>query len=218
MPATHRRITALDSDRRIPGNIVVEMDGRRFSSLPAETVAGLELRVGLNLDDARFERLEHAADVEAAYLVAVRILSAMPRAVEELKRRVRQRGHEGAIADEAVARLEAAGLLDDEAFAKHFALTRLGRGHGPPRILTDLLSRGVERRLAERAIAEVVEAEGLDTTDRIRALVEKRAAQLGDIPEDTKKRRVLAYLGRRGYRGFEAVEIVEDVLAGVESP
>ncbi len=218
MPATHRRITALDSDRRISGNIVVEMDGRRFSSLPAETVAGLELRVGLNLDDARFERLEHAADVEAAYLVAVRILSAMPRAVEELKRRVRQRGHEGAIADEAVARLEAAGLLDDKAFAKHFALTRLGRGHGPPRILTDLLSRGVERRLAERAIAEVVEAEGLDTTDRIRALVEKRAAQLGDIPEDTKKRRVLAYLGRRGYRGFEAVEIVEDVLAGVESP
>lgn len=217
MSSTHRRITALDSDRRIPGNIVVEMDGRRFSSLPADTVAGLELSAGLDLDDAQFDRLEHAANVEAAYLVAVRILAAMPRAVKELKRRVRQRGHEGSIADEAVARLEAAGLLDDEAFAKHFARTRLGRGHGPPRILTDLLSRGVERRLAERAIAEVVEAEGVDTTDRIRALAEKRAVQLGDIPEDTKKRRVLAYLGRRGYRGFEAVEIVEDVLAGVES-
>lgn len=217
MTVTNRRITALESDRRVPGNILVELDGARFSSLPAETVSSLGLTVDLDLDEGQFERLEHTADFEAAYLVALRILAAMPRAVEEMKRRLRQRGHEVSVAAEVVGRLETAGLLDDEAFARHFTRVRLARGHGPPRILTDLLSRGVERRLAEQAINEVFEAEGVDPTDKARALAEKRAAQLGDVPANTKKRRMLAYLARRGYRGHEVTEIVEEVVAAVES-
>lgn len=216
MPVYKNRITSLESDRRIPGNIVVELDGVRFSSLPAETVSNLGLEANLDLDDALFERLEHAADVEASYLVAIRILTAMPRAVQDMKRRLRQRGHKAVVVAEVVGRLETSGLLDDEAFARHFSRVRLARGHGPPRILTDLLSRGVERRLAERAIDEVLEAEEVDPSEAARALAEKRAAQLGDLPADTKKRRMLAYLARRGFRGYEVTEIVEEALASVE--
>lgn len=216
MPTTYRRITSLESDRRIPGNILVELDGARFTSLPAETVATLGLKVRTELDETQFERLERAADVESAYLVAVRILTAMPRAVQELKRRLRQRGHKASVAAEAVGRLQAAGLLDDEEFAKSFTRTRLARGHGPPRILTDLLSRGVERGLAERSIAHVLEAEEVDPNEKARTLAEKRAAQLGDLPAGTKKRRMLAYLGRRGFRGYEVTEIVDEVLSAVE--
>ena len=213
---TNRRVTALESDRRIPGNIVVELDGGRFCSLPAEFVASLGLEENLDLDDALFERLEHAADVEAAYLVAIRILTAMPRAVQEMKRRLMQRGHKGAVVAAVVGRLETSGLLDDEAFARHFSRVRLARGHGPPRILTDLLSRGVERRLAEHAIDEVLEAEEVDPNEAARVLAEKRSAQLGDLPADTKKRRMLAYLGRRGFRGYEVTEIVEEVIAALD--
>jgi regulatory protein len=216
MPATYRRITSLESDRRIPGNILVELDGARFTSLPAETVAALRLKDRTELDETQFERLERAADVESAYLVAIRILTAMPRAVQELKRRLRQRGHKASVAAEAVGRLEAAGLLDDDAFAKHFTQARLARGHGPPRILTDLLSRGVERGLAEKSIAHVLESEEVDPNEKARTLAEKRAAQLGDLPADTKKRRMLAYLGRRGFRGYEVTEIVDEVLAAVD--
>ena len=215
MPVIKNRVTALESDRRIPGNIIVELDGTRFTSLPADIVSSLGLEVHLDLDDALFERFERAADVEAALIVAIRILTAMPRAVEEMKRRLRQRGHKGVVVAEVVGRLEAAGLLDDEAFARHFTRARLARGHGPPRILTDLLSRGVERRLAERAIDEVVEDEQVDPTAAARVLAEKRSAQLGDIPTDTKKRRMLAYLARRGFRGYEVTEIVDEVIASV---
>lgn len=216
MPATKHRVTALDPDRRISGNITIEIDGARFTSLPAGQVDALGLEEHGDLSEAQFERLEHLAEVEAAYLVAVRVLAAMPRAVQELRRRLRQRGHKASVAVEAVARLEAAGLLDDKAFACHFARSRLGRGHGPPRILTDLLSRGVERRLAERAIDEVVESEGVDTVERARLLAEKRAAQLGDLPKETIKRRLLAYMGRRGFRGYEVSEIVDELLSESE--
>ena len=136
MPAVFRRVTSLEPDRRIPGNVLVELDFARYTSLPAETVASLGLEERADLDEAQFERLERAADVEAAYLVAVRILTAMPRAVQELKRRLRQRGHKTSIAAEAVGRLESSGLLDDDAFAEYFTRSRLARGHGPPRVET----------------------------------------------------------------------------------
>ena len=44
------------------------------------------------------------------------------------------------------------------------------------------------------------------------ALATKRAAQLGTLPRQTKRRRLLAYLARRGFSGREVTEIVEGVL------
>jgi SOS response regulatory protein OraA/RecX len=43
-------------------------------------------------------------------------------------------------------------------------------------------------------------------------LASKRAAQLGALPRQSKRRRVLAYLARRGFSGREVTEIVERVL------
>ena len=102
-------------------------------------------------------------------------------------------------------------------YARHFAGVRLGRGHGPPRILTDLLSHGVERRLAERAIEEVVDREGFDPMEQARLLVEKRLAQLGDLPRERLQRRLLAFLVRRGYRGWEVRDLVEAAAREVSS-
>lgn len=207
-----RTVTSLVSDRRKSGNLVVEVDGARFASLPAEVVQSLGLEAGQELDDQRHERLVKAAENEAAYHVALRILAAMPRAVTELSRRLRQRGHSISAATDAVQRLESCGLLDDEEFARHFTRVRISRGHGPPRILTDLLNRGVERRLAERAIDEVVAQEGIDPNREARVVAEKRASQLGGLSPDVKKRRLLAYLNRRGFRGYEVTEMVDELV------
>ena len=214
MTLSPRRITDIRPDRRVPGNLLIEVDGARFASIPADTVSSLGLERDLELDDESSDRLSRVADVEAAYHVAMRMLAARPRAVNEMLRKLRGRGHNPSAAAEAVGRLETMGILHDAQFARHFALVRIGRGHGPPRILTDLLARGVERRLAERAIDEVVDAEGIDPSQAARALAEKRARQLGDLPARAKRRRLLGYLSRRGYRGYDVVEIVEQVVGG----
>jgi len=207
-----KQLTDLRPDRRIPGNLIVEINGARFSSLPADVVAGLALKTGEVVSQERFEKLSRIADVEGAYRVALRMLAASPRSVNELLRRIRDRGHNPSAVAEAVGRLEAKGLVDNHEFARHFARVRLGRGHAPPRILTDLLSRGVERRLAERSIDESLHAEGVDTTGAARALAEKRLAQLGNLPKSTLRRRVMGYLVRRGYRGYEIRELVEEIV------
>ncbi|MFQ5702539.1 MAG: RecX family transcriptional regulator [Gemmatimonadales bacterium] len=208
------QITKIRSDKRAPGNLVVEVDGARFASVPAEVVLEMRLSRGLTLDDGLRERLSHAADVSAAYQVALRMLAAQPRAVNEMLQRLRQRGHRMPAVSEAVGRLEVRGLLDDVKFARNFARVRLSRGHGPPRILSDLLARGVDRKIASRAIDEGVEAEGIDPVREARTLAEKRSAQLGDLPRQTKRRRLLAYLRRRGYSGYEVGDMVREVIGG----
>lgn len=209
-----KRITDLAPDKRIPGNLVVEVNGTRFATLPADVVSALGVAVALELGDELFEKLSRVADVEAAYLVAIRMLAARPRSVNELLRRLRDRGHNPSAAAEAVGRLESKGLVDDTEFSLHFARVRLSRGHGPPRILTDLLARGVERRLAERAIEEVADQEGVESLEAARTVAEKRLDQLGDdLPPDKLKRRLLTYLARRGHRGFEVREMVGDILS-----
>jgi regulatory protein len=207
-----REVTDIQPDPRAPGYYIVEVDGARFASLPEEAVAHLGLEPATRLPPEAFERLRHVADVEAAYQVAIRLLATRPRAVNEMLLQLRNRGHNPSVAAEAVGRLEANGLLNDVEFARHFARVRSDRGHGPARLISDLLARGVDKRTAERAVYEIIEAEEVDPMTQARALLEKRALQLGRIPPEKKRRRLLAYLGRRGYRGYEIDEMVREVL------
>jgi len=215
-PAQPKRVTGLRPDARIPGYLVVEIDGQRFTSLPADLVSSFGIERDEEIGAEALERLARAADVEAAYRVSLRLLATRPRAVHELLRKLRERGHNPSAAAEAVGRLEVKGLLNDGEFARHFARVRLGRGHGPARILVDLLARGVERRTAERAIDEVVDAEGVDVSHHARALAQKRLRQLGPLPAETAKRRLLSYLNRRGYRGYEVTAMVDELIGAGE--
>lgn len=205
-------ITSLTPDARTPGYVIVDVDGRRFASLPIETVQALGLRAGQDLDGEFGGRVRHAVDGEAAYQVSVRLLATRPRAANELLRKLRDRGHDPQAAAEAVGRLEARGIINDEVYAQHFVRVRADRGHGPGRLLTDLLARGVDRRVSERALAAVFVADGVDALAQARALAEKRAPQVRALPPTTQRRRLLAYLARRGYRGREVGDLVAEVI------
>ena len=203
----------LRADRRRPGSVVIMIDGARFASLPDKRVAELGLRQGIEIRDATLARVEAAVDAENAYQRAVRLLASRPRASYEMLRRLRAAGHNPSAAAEAVGRLAVRGLLDDAAFARHFARTRSARGHGPGRLLRDLLMRGVDRRMAEVAIAEVQEAEGTDPRVQAEQLAVKRSAQLGRLAPEVKLRRIVGFLARRGFAGAEVVAMVRRVVS-----
>jgi regulatory protein len=108
-------------------------------------------------------------------------------------------------------------MLDDADYARHYVRVRAPKGFGRSRLLTDLMARGVDRRLAERCIDEVVTAEEVDPAEQVWALARRRAQQLDGLPPDTRRRRLLAYLGRRGFRGYDVTAIVDRVLDPAES-
>jgi regulatory protein len=205
------RITAVEADPRRPDSVRVEIDGARFGAIPLELVSAEGLAVGRVVDPHLQERLATAADAEAAYRTVLRALEVRSYARGDLARRMLRKGHQRPAVESALERAARFGLLDDAAFAQSYVQTRAARGRGPVRLTRDLLSMGVDRSLIDHAIA----AEWTEESDKNAmplALARKRAAQLGGLPRQTKRRRVVAYLARRGFSGREITEIVDRVV------
>jgi len=204
-------LTGLAPDPRRPDYRLVEVDRGRFASLPAESLEGLNLIVGREIEPLVVERLQELADVEAAHRAALRAVARRAHARFDLRRRLLQKQHPPAAVDGALERLTAAGLLDDARFALDYAVAKARRGRGPARLVHDLQSQGVDRRLAEDAVRQSLAAEGVDAADAVRALAEKRARQLAGLPPAVRKRRLVAFLARRGFAGAEVREVVESL-------
>jgi regulatory protein len=204
-------LTALAPDPRQPGYRLVEVDRGRFASLPVGALEPLRLAVGAALAPAVLDRLRELADIEAAERAALRALARRAHARLDLQRRLVKKQHPPAAVDAALERLASRGLLDDRRFAEQYAALRATRGKGPARLLGDLMAQGVERRTAEHAVRRALEEEGIDPGVEARAVATKRARQLAGLPVPVRKRRLLAFLMRRGYGGVPLKELVEEL-------
>ena len=207
-----RRITALVPEPRGPGSVRIEVDGERFASVSPEVVRAHGLQVGRELDEALRLRLEAEGDVEAAYRTALRAIERRSFARADLARRLLRKGHAPAAVEAALARVQEQGLLDDAAFAANDVEPRAARGRGPLRLRRDLMAMGVERAIVDRAVAAHARESGGNGEVPL-ALASKRAAQLRDLPRHVRRRRVLAYLARRGFSGREVSDMVGQLLA-----
>jgi regulatory protein len=204
-------LTALAPDPRRPGTLRVEVNGVRFGAVPETLAQAAGLAVGQPVDAELQERLTAAADAEGAFRTLLRALERRSFARADLARRLVRKGHPRPAVDAALDRAAGLGLLDDVEFARTYVQTRAARGRGPARLTRDLMAMGVERGHIDRALAAEW-PEGGDRTGMPSALAAKRAAQLGDLPRQVKRRRVLAYLARRGFAGRDISDLVSRVV------
>jgi regulatory protein len=207
-------LTGLAPDPRQPGYRLVKVDRGCFASLPGDALDALPLplTLGVQLSAPMLARLQELADVEAACRAGLRALATRGRARRDLRRRLIQKQHPPRAVDEALARLDAQGLLDDRRFALEYAARHAAGGRGPARLLADLLSQGVDRAVADTAVGEALTEEGIDPDRTLRAVAARRASQLAALAPAVRKRRLLAYLARRGYSGVQVKELVEELL------
>ena len=205
-------LTGLAPDPRQLGYRLVEVDRGRFASLPGDALASLQLDVGREIPPAVLARLRELADIEAACRAALLTLTRRARARLELGRKLTKKQHPPEAVEAALQRLEARGLIDDRRFAEQYATVRAARGQGPARLVKDLRAQGVDPRVAEESVRRALEDEGFTPEIEARAVAAKRARQLGDLPPLVRKRRLLAFLARRGYSGAAALEVVRELL------
>ncbi len=211
-------LTGATPDPRIPGYSLLEVDRGCFASLPEELLAPLGLVVGAELTVETLDRLQALADIEAAYRSAVRAQTRRPHARGDLRRRLIQKQHPPSAVEAALERLAGQGLLDDRRFAQHFAATRATRGRAPARLVRDLLQQGVDRSVAEEAVRLALMEEEVDPDVEMRRVAARRVPQLVGLPVEVARRRLLAYLARRGYQGAVVRATVEQVVVSVTNP
>jgi regulatory protein len=138
-------------------------------------------------------------EAEKAYACAVRALARRDHSVAELERKLRDRNFEAGIIVKVMARLKKAGFLDDRRFAERWAesAVRNGRGYGP-RLHVELARRGVPRDIIADVVTDITAS--FDEEETLSALVARKFAGFDpQAASDRDKRRVVAYLQRRGF-------------------
>jgi regulatory protein len=141
---------------------------------------------------------------QSTYDRALTLLGFRARSVQELRRKLLQKGEPAADVEGVIARLCDQKLLDDADFARQFARTKLlGAGASRLRIAQELARKGVARPIADAAIAALEEDEGLDLSASVHRVAEKKWKSMGALDDITRKRRLYAFLARRGFNPDE---------------
>jgi regulatory protein len=147
------------------------------------------------------DRLEHALGL------CYRYLNRRERTVAEVRRHLEHQSVPREAIETAISTLDELGYLGDERFAKLFVTDKRElEGWGNGRIRRSLLTRGIERELIDRALADVTLVEGREETelDRARAVLERR---FPTPPRDRREReRALGVLLRKGYESELALD------------
>ncbi|MBF0137595.1 MAG: regulatory protein RecX [Magnetococcales bacterium] len=136
-------------------------------------------------------------DAAHVYNLALRCLAQRPHSIQELTRKLHQKGAPPDLVAQAMARCQELGFLNDSAFAEALTRNRLqNKLCGPQRVRADLRLRGVATEEAESALATF-----LATTDLVtlaRAARDKRFGPVSPIDQATLKKQY-DFLVRRGF-------------------
>jgi regulatory protein len=114
-----------------------------------------------------------------------------------------------ALADAAIAELEEVGLVDDHRAAAEHVRRRLDHESVARALLeAELLERGIEQGLAEAILTEALSGRD-EEGDALQLARDKVRTSPARLPPDAVRRRVFAYLARRGFDEETAREAVE---------
>jgi regulatory protein len=142
---------------------------------------------------------------------ALRLLGVRSRSREELRRRLSQAGFPEDEITEALVDLERVGLVDDERFADEVVRWKLSRqGYGHRAALDTLRKAGVDRSVAEQAVAE---AGWEDEEARAEEVGRARLPRLAGLPPQSARRRLMGFLLRRGFEPEVARAVCARLLA-----
>lgn len=189
------------------------VDGREIAVLTLEAIERLRLAVGGAIDG-----LEDQVELERlrlhAYDRALNMLAFRARSSSELARSLQQKGEERPHVDWALERLKEQGLLDDAAFARSFARSKVVDGkQSRRRVQQDLARKGVARSLSDEAIDTVFEEEAVDQRAIVDEAARKKLRSLAGLDPAVQRRRLYGFLARRGYD----LDDIRGVLSSIRS-
>lgn len=134
---------------------------------------------------------------DAAREYLLRSLTASARSRHQLASGLAKRDVPDDVAERLLDRFEEVGLVDDEALAHAIVRSRSQEtGAARRRIATELRRKGIPDEIVQDALAQV------DDEDERRAaydLARSRARRLASLERDVALRRLVGFLGRKGY-------------------
>ncbi|UVE95593.1 regulatory protein RecX [Dietzia sp. B32] len=194
--------------------------GRPGGALGAE-----ELRTAIAAVEARPSSSSDlpplAPEAHEAASSALRLLRHRPRSEHELRGRLLEKEHSADAVDEALDRVRAWGLLNDADFAEEWVRgRRKRRGRSRGALERELRDKGVAESHIARAVGGIDESDDRrQAAELVRGRLDRRPAEALSGPDvQGERRRLIAFLARRGYPTGLAMKVVDAELAAHASP
>ena len=147
---------------------------------------------------------------------ALDLLSRREHTVRELGEKLQAKGDAGEeVVRAVVEELAAKELVSDARYARAFALDAVRmKPRARRRIVSELVERGIPAAPAAQAVDAAFDEEGVDDAVLARRLAETYLPRVADASDETRWRRVAAYLQRRGFDNTLIYEVCRDMLPG----
>ncbi|MCK1801952.1 recombination regulator RecX [Brevibacterium sp. R8603A2] len=181
-----------DGGAPLPGGLAGVWRGAEPAPVPAAPAASdaedesAALAGGVSPDDPEYKRAKKRA---------LNMLAARDHATEELRSKLLRKEHPEDVVDTLLDRLTASGLLDDEQFAAGFVRARReSRALSVRALRQELTKKGIPESVSEHALEDLD-----DEYDLAYEVALKKARSTANLPHDTRLRRTLGMLARRGF-------------------
>lgn len=213
-PDGDAHVSAISASARHPGRFEIFVGDAAVATLSLDGIERLGIRIGVAFTSTLAARVAVEAASLHTFDRAVAMLAARPRAARDLERVLVRKGEPAEHAASAIARLTALGALDDAQFARQFIRARIaGAGLSRRRLQSELWRRGIARDVIDSALAEVFVEDEVDEDAQIAQVAAKKMRTLRSLDAPTARRRLYAFLARRGYDS-SAIRRVIDALPG----
>jgi regulatory protein len=200
-----QHITAIEPQQKNPQRLNIYLDGEFAFGLAAIVAAWL--KVGQDLDEEKIANLKAADEREVTYQKALHFLSYRPRSSAEVRQNLVKRGISGSLIDEIVNRLQAAGLVNDEAFARAWVENRNSfRPRGKSALRLELRRKGLSDEIVQSVLDTQVNEETL-AFDAAR----KYARRLAGLEWQEFRQKLGGFLARRGFSYTTLAPVVSEV-------
>jgi regulatory protein len=194
----------MEVQKRNSDRVSVFLDGEFAFGLPKILAAQLE--VGRYLSQEEVAGLQQKGAVEEARQRALGLISRRPRSEKELRQYFDRRQVPEPIQEAVIESLAQAELVDDFAFAKTWVENRTTfRPRGAMALKAELRQKGVSRMAIEEALV------GFEEEEAALKAGQKAFSRYRDLAWQDFRKRMGAYLGRRGFR-YDIISSVVDRL------
>jgi len=193
----------------------VTIDGERILTITEETFLRFGLFDGQTMDPERLQELELADGVSRAMTEAHRLIDHRMRTRRELAVKLKSGGRPDEVIDQVLDRLEHAGLIDDGRFARLWIDERLRRRPAGLSLLRrELRQKGIDAEIVDTALEESASRDG--ETERAYEALRRQSYRYARLDRDAAHRRMVAFLGRRGFGQAVIYQVVHRVLDEIE--
>ncbi len=201
-----KKITALKAQKRNPDRVSVFLDGEYAFGLFRVVAAWLQ--IGQEIDEEKIRQLKQSEASEKAYQRALNFLSYRVRTETEIRRNLKKHDTPESVIEEVLERLRRNNLVDDLHFASAWVENRSEfRPRGRRALQSELRQKGVDQEVIEEAL------QSLDEGELAYRAAKKNARKYLRFEWPEFRKKLLAFLARRGFNYGVAAPIVERVWA-----